>query len=772
MTACVGEPGDPSVAAVPVKLASDPIAYVGHGALFDRDGRQLALTPELVQGIQELYIHELLASADADQRDVFAEKRQRVHGGGAWGVRDTLYANAALIDWLVDQTEQSARPADADRVSGHNALLRNAVTAATGITGRWDAAEYAPPQELRDRLSAQAPAATARAAGAQTATAVGGAAYINECSAAGVPIPPSWGTSGWVSRGVLTNEFISSANEAEVFSYQSSSPAGMCFALPRSSGNSIRLLGIICLGTASSNACFWDNQTPNGQFFPNKGQVVPLDQFFGGADLQKDIGGQCTDCHAGENPFVIHPGTVLGLPNLTGLPLRPNSWYQPRVRADWLQNAGPTNILDSVASTGKCTTCHTQTGAGRFPSVSTAMMGYCGTILPTAFSRTMPPGAVGSSAYQNHYNALIAACQQPPPAPPGLTSPRVPGLAEVNAVSRSTDKLDVFVTDDQGVILTAAWDPGFTDWWHGWWQINGGRSVAGAPVHAVSRSADKLDAFTTGTDGRVYTAAWAAPVTPWGGWWALNGGIGAPGAHVTVVSRGLDKLDAFVVGGDGHVYTAAWQPTFTDWWHGWSRIGDIVVPQGAAIHGVSRSVDHIDLFATDVNGVIWTAAWDPAGWHGWWQLLGGRAAPGAPVIAVSRSVDKLDIFVVGTDGRAYTAAWQPSFTDWWHGWWQVGTAVFPQGASLHAVSRSNDLLDVFGTNTSGGVVTVGFTPATGWGSWFSINGGAAQPGAPVTVVSRSSNLLDAFVVGQDHRVWTAAWGPIPGSWQGWWAMGQ
>jgi Zn-dependent metalloprotease len=364
------------------------------------------------------------------------------------------------------------------------------------------------------------------------------------------------------------------------------------------------------------------------------------------------------------------------------------------------------------------------------------------------------------------------------PAQPGeptcvLVSPRLPPWAAVNAVSRSTDKLDIFVTDQNGVIYTAAWQPAFTDWWHGWWQLNGGRAQPGSPVYAVSRSQDKLDAFVIGTDSRVYTAAWEPAFTDgWHGWWQLNGGVAALGAHVTVVSRGPDKLDAFMVGTDGHVYTANWQPAYTDWWHGWYRIGDITVPQGAAIHGVSRSVDKIDIFATDVNGVIWTAAWDTAGWHGWWQLNGGMAAPGAPVFAVSRSTDKLDVFVVGTDGHAWTAAWEPDFTDWWHGWWSIGTDVFPQGASLHGVSRSTDKLDVFGTDTAGRIVTASWQPSTGWLGWGQINGGGTQPGAPVTAVSRSTDKLDIFVVGGDNRVWTAAWTPNSGGWMGWWAIGQ
>jgi hypothetical protein len=100
-----------------------------------------------------------------------------------------------------------------------------------------------------------------------------------------------------------------------------------------------------------------------------------------------------------------------------------------------------------------------------------------------------------------------------------LESPTVPGHAHISPVSRSADHLDVFVTDAQGAIFTAAWEPDFTDWWHGWWPLNGGAAAAGAPVHAVSRSTDKLDAFVIGTDTRVYTAAWEPDFTDWWHGW-------------------------------------------------------------------------------------------------------------------------------------------------------------------------------------------------------------------------------------------------------------
>ncbi len=142
----------------------------------------------------------------------------------------------------------------------------------------------------------------------------------------------------------------------------------------------------------------------------------------------------------------------------------------------------------------------------------------------------------------------------------------------IGAVSRSADHLDIFGTDTGGKTLTAAWEPAFADGWHGWWQIRGGRAQPGAPVTAVSRSANQLDVFVIGTDNTTYTAAWEpAFADGWHGWWNLNGGKAAHGSYIHAVSRRANFLDVFVVGLDGRVYTAAWSPGHT--WGGWWPMG-------------------------------------------------------------------------------------------------------------------------------------------------------------------------------------------------------
>jgi hypothetical protein len=246
--------------------------------------------------------------------------------------------------------------------------------------------------------------------------------------------------------------------------------------------------------------------------------------------------------------------------------------------------------------------------------------------------------------------------------------------AHVGCVSRSRDKLDLFVVGTDGRARTAFWNP-TSSGWQGWSAIGTRTFPQRAPIHAVSRSADKMDIFATDSSGKIVSAAWEPAFTDgFHGWFEILGGVAAPGAPVTCVARSADKLDLFVTGTDGRAYTAAWDAAVAGGWRGWWPIGTRQFPAGAPIHVVSRSPDKMDIFATDTSGRIVTAAWEPAftdGFHGWWELRGGLAAPGAPVTCVSRSRDKLDVFVTGTDDRVWTAAWDAAVAGGWRGWWPI-----------------------------------------------------------------------------------------------------
>ncbi len=87
-----------------------------------------------------------------------------------------------------------------------------------------------------------------------------GPAYIAECRAAGVPVPNTVldVNDGWVNHGVLANPFLEPEKAAELWSWVSSSPLGLCLALPRwevagANRERAHLFGVICQGFESSS---------------------------------------------------------------------------------------------------------------------------------------------------------------------------------------------------------------------------------------------------------------------------------------------------------------------------------------------------------------------------------------------------------------------------------------------------------------------------------------------------------------------------------------
>jgi hypothetical protein len=230
------------------------------------------------------------------------------------------------------------------------------------------------------------------------------------------------GLTGWKSQGFIptSTQFIS-GTPAELRTFQSSSPPGMCIALPRytdTTKTTVKLDGVICLGQ-SSKVCFWDNQMNRVGFNFASGAEIPIGapnpainpagQYqAGGLELERGSGGVCTDCHAGQNPFIIHPladlGSLLMGDLQNRLPTFSVNRYDPLVPASWPQNqdSHPPTRVPSV-----CASCHVSGTAGALPYLSSKISQYCGTILGQAIRRTMPPGREGLEAA----NAEVIAFQ-------------------------------------------------------------------------------------------------------------------------------------------------------------------------------------------------------------------------------------------------------------------------------------------------------------------------------------------------------------------------
>jgi hypothetical protein len=410
----------------------DPIAFVGHGAFFDADGKEVAPTLDFVARAQTFYRTKLLVTLPQEKRVQFFRFQQQLANAVNANGQAKLVVDQRALDWLAANVDKTV--VDAETIGKIGALryvLEFQLPDNPDPRGFRERNDFQLDPAIRSKLDL--PAFKVGASGGiqvLSATSNSGQAYINECMANQVPIPPSIGvldpagTSGWRSLGFIpqASQFIT-GTPAELRTFVS--PDGMCFALPRystSSLSTVLLDGVICLSQITSKVCFWDNQMGGTTFSFPSGTTIPigvanaavdpsLRYQAGGKEIENNpVAGVCTNCHAGQNPYIIHPevglttssgaatGTAMGDLNQPplNLPTFSPARYDPLVAASWPQNAlsMSTALVPSV-----CSGCHRPGGiGGAFPHLASELSGFCSAVLANAITRTMPPGAAGSQA--------------------------------------------------------------------------------------------------------------------------------------------------------------------------------------------------------------------------------------------------------------------------------------------------------------------------------------------------------------------------------------
>ncbi len=385
--------------------SNDPIVALGHGQFLTPDGKAFEPTPESIQQVQSYFTTKFLAKFrlqnDTKLLLMLEQKKALIDKY----VNDKVLANALYLDELIKASNDKANATSEDILNGLriyyiNHFSKQELILKDGIFTKGIQPDVAKRLERENIV-------------VYLKTNNSDEEYINECRDAGVPIPDPMYADPWKKMGMFSNEFIEDWKFAELWFYESSDPEGACLALPRyndKDGKTASVLGLICVGKKSSKACFWDS--PSSVKFV-RDVPVSIDKFLGGAALKYNGQGTCTACHAGENPFVVHPDK----PPFAGLTskLTPDNWHDPLVHPDWPQNPGPTTVLDNVSSTNRCDSCHTQGNAGRFPNVADpAMQQYCSIVLEQSVfggpKRTMPQGLGPIWGYFNHIDALLSLC--------------------------------------------------------------------------------------------------------------------------------------------------------------------------------------------------------------------------------------------------------------------------------------------------------------------------------------------------------------------------
>lgn len=388
----------------------------GHGSLFSSNGTIIKPSKDVIAQSIQLYLAQAQQNGGREILEKSRSIEDEVRKFSNEFEFDDIILDSIVLDWLLDQDESDQSEHISSTVTAMRKAYFRDVLKIDSDKVRLHYNTGLPIDSLKQLTNL----GIAKFA----LTDVDSDDYIKLCRDQGVPIPPDWKPENgdddkdrgdWRFEGTQNLNFASDAPVSEVYTFDTGNtgkPNGLCMALPRIRNGRIDLLGIICHSRDNGKACFWDN------FGIGLSQTVPLEDFIGGNDLPGG-GNTCSNCHAGENPYVVHPGTAIDIGTAQDSPV----WHDPLVPASWPQNPGPTSLLNFIPlNPGErdCRECHTQNDQGRFPEVGAlnqAGVGnlYCGTVLRNATNFTMPPLNPGDPEYAKHANALLAFCNQDPP---------------------------------------------------------------------------------------------------------------------------------------------------------------------------------------------------------------------------------------------------------------------------------------------------------------------------------------------------------------------
>lgn len=399
------EPETGAAAAGAEKVEFSEIAYAYHGLLLDADRKEIKLDKAVIEGLQDSMLASLTAAPAVEKT---AENRLVAEQG----------PRAALDKAYVDEVLSGFEFTDDERILVKSALIRKAIDAAPAqerlaYQWRFDLLHERSQHYLRPKFRELRPEFVRYLSSLEDLLellrrlldALFPTAYISDCRANSVPIPPDW-PSGWTNSGDLpfALNFLESGPDTEVWTYEDPGGLGLCYALPRQEAGYISLVGIICQSESTGKACFWDNiDAATGRRIEGVGITLRINGLKDGSNLAEN----CTECHRGYNAFLVHPTTPLGAPADRDPAVR----YSPIGQAGW---SNPPAF--ATVGSGACAGCHQL--AALNPSICA--------ILELAAEKTMPDPADPAGwanpdpPYAAHITAIQTACaggRPPRPCP-------------------------------------------------------------------------------------------------------------------------------------------------------------------------------------------------------------------------------------------------------------------------------------------------------------------------------------------------------------------
>lgn len=240
------------------------------------------------------------------------------------------------------------------------------------------------------------------------------------------------------------------------------------------------------------------------------------------------------------------------------------------------------------------------------------------------------------------------------------------------------------------------------------------------PIVAGQYADGRINFFSLGSDGNVWSRGQATPSGAWSNnWWSLGKPLGTT---ILGMAWGMDvsgREHIFVVGDDSQIYFNYQTTADTDVWSGWIGMGQ---PFGVNLSKpkVGWNDDfRMEIFAIGTDGSLWKRyqVAPNNNWSGWVSM-------GAPTNLLSLGP------VVGRDN--------------------IGGAGYKMDVFVESSNSPNDIYHIGQTS-----------PNNGWGSWFNL-GHPSIGLAGLNEATQGNNAdgnLVLFAVGNDGAVWSKQQSP-------------
>lgn len=277
----------------------------------------------------------------------------------------------------------------------------------------------------------------------------------------------------------------------------------------------------------------------------------------------------------------------------------------------------------------------------------------------------------------------------------------------------------------------------------------------------IARNAQgRLQVFASGVHGRVLHKVQArAGSDRWNGWYDLGGDAGK--GH-SVIRNADGRLAVFALDDGGHLrYRIQRSAGSALQWADWQDVGD-----SCECFAVSSQDDgRLVVFAgTSGFGLKWTVQTEGMAWAKWRDM----DCAGYPRFLARDAQGRLAAFAMGLDRRTLCATQTAPNASTWSKWQDLGGSY---DIGLGVCESTDGRLEVFGTDSKGGVFHISQAPDGKWSDWQALGGIEAQG----IVAGRN----------RDGRIEVFAWdkeGKIryriqrePGKsaiWDGWYTVGE